>query len=606
MEIIVLPATGKSVWGFTKSFTRLGFSFFSLHRLYWQDAIDLFNETNPAGGVTSGEFYMKVLATAVGVGVVFAFKRFWVGMFLGRQTFSRYAQDLKDVMEKALLVGQVATLARDMEMYHFQIDLEKSEAYDKTMRRYNGEEASSKRSNLASSRQTLKSAGSGLTVDAEKGTFTGSDLTDSIRVKINELLGAWEEPETVDHRNNEVPISSIIQFRQSLSCLNTPFPFSVAFGPADTREKCLASAEIVYGRLLSSHRDSQVLKFDALALVAVKSDGSLDVDKLKKLVRLFRPDREGNLTLLDFAKSVDSVYKELRLLRAAVANSSRMDKAFEKIFNVVFYFVVICIVLAIIGVDPLALFAAISGFILGFSFMIGAATSKYFEGLLLILVQRPYDIGDRISVSHPNTDTEGSGSAGWIVKDVTLYHTTVVYGSSSEVATYSNGSLASSRIINHARSPQAILWFMMKFPYDTPYEKFKVFKGAIEKFIKARPREWLSFAGFRSNRVEIDSGFVEYIIIAVHRESWQSIGALKQSKADLTSFTLELSKKMGMQYSAPPLPVDLTMKQGFSNISDVAPSVPVEQQRGVGSAEDASQGSGSMDIGSIAAMFDQK
>ena len=51
------------------------------------------------------------------------------------------------------------------------------------------------------------------------------------------------------------------------------------------------------------------------------------------MVKLFRPDREGNLTLLDFAKSVDSVYKELRLLRASVANSSRMDKAFEKIFK---------------------------------------------------------------------------------------------------------------------------------------------------------------------------------------------------------------------------------------------------------------------------------
>jgi len=283
-----------------------------------------------------------------------------------------------------------------------------------------------------------------------------------------------------------------------------------------------------------------------------------------------------------------------------------MDKAFEKILNVFFYFIIFCVVLAVMGVDPLALFASISGFVLGFSFMFGPATSKYFQGLLLILVQRPYDIGDRINVSDVNRDTAGSGSAGWIVKDVTLYHTTVVYGSTSEVATVSNGSLALSRIINHARSPQAVLWFMMKFPYDTPYKKIKVFKGGIEKFIKARPREWLSFAGFRSNRVEIDSGFVEYIIIAVHRESWQSIGALKQSKADLTSFALELSKNMGMQYQAPPLPVDLTMKQGFSNISDVAPSVPVEQRHGVGSAEDVSQGSGSMDIGSIAAMFDQK
>lgn len=55
----------------------------------------------------------------------------------------------------------------------------------------------------------------------------------------------------------------------------------------------------------------------------------------------------------------------------------------------------ICITLAAVGIDPLVLFASISGFVLGFAFMIGAACSKYFEGLLLIFVRRPYDIGDR-------------------------------------------------------------------------------------------------------------------------------------------------------------------------------------------------------------------
>lgn len=87
------------------------------------------------------------------------------------------------------------------------------------------------------------------------------------------------------------------------------------------------------------------------------------------------------------------------------------------------------------------LFASITGFIVGFAFMIGAACSKYVEGVLLILVQRPYNIGDRIHVSNVNTDTSATGSAGWIIKDVTLFSTTVVFGSTNEVATCSNSSL---------------------------------------------------------------------------------------------------------------------------------------------------------------------
>jgi len=181
--------------------------------------------------------------------------------------------------------------------------------------------------------------------------------------------------------------------------------------------------------------------------------------------------------------------------------------------------------------------------------------------LLLILVRRPYEIGDRINVSSVNIDTSGAGSAGWVVKDVDLFTTTVVYGSTNEVATYSNGSLASYRIINAARSPQAVITFLFKFPIDAKYERIQVFKNAIEQFTLARPREWAAFFAFRATDVAADLGYVQYIFVGQHRESWQNIGALMASKADLSSFALELMKKMNMRYVAPPMPIDLNIKQ---------------------------------------------
>lgn len=74
----------------------------------------------------------------------------------------------------------------------------------------------------------------------------------------------------------------------------------------------------------------------------------------------------------------------------------QLDKAFESIVNIFFYVILACIVLAALGINPLVLFASISGFVLGFAFMIGAACSKYFEvrfdiqpfGPLLILLSR--------------------------------------------------------------------------------------------------------------------------------------------------------------------------------------------------------------------------
>jgi hypothetical protein len=42
------------------------------------------------------------------------------------------------------------------------------------------------------------------------------------------------------------------------------------------------------------------------------------------LIKLFRPNRDGSLSMIDFVKSTDSVYREIRLLRAAVNNSSKV------------------------------------------------------------------------------------------------------------------------------------------------------------------------------------------------------------------------------------------------------------------------------------------
>jgi hypothetical protein len=118
-----------------------------------------------------------------------------------------------------------------------------------------------------------------------------------------------------------INISSIIQFRSSLTCLNTTVPFGPAFGNAATRQECIQSIEELFRRLLLATPDERsVLTFDTLAMVAIDHEGNLDEDKVRELIRVFRPDREGNLTLIDFAKSIDSVYKYVLLFIVSILN----------------------------------------------------------------------------------------------------------------------------------------------------------------------------------------------------------------------------------------------------------------------------------------------
>lgn len=116
------------------------------------------------------------------------------------------------------------------------------------------------------------------------------------------------------------------------------------------------------------------------------------------------------------------------------------------------------------------------------------------------------------------------------------------------------------RVINAARSPKATIYVHLKFGIDTHYKKIQVFKSAAEQYCKQRPREWAAFIGFRPSDVVIDRGYIGYTLIAQHRESWQKIGAILGSKANLTTYLLEVSKQLGMRYVSPSLPVDLTVK----------------------------------------------
>jgi len=181
-----------------------------------------------------------------------------------------------------------------------------------------------------------------------RDALTGS-LHFSEKLKLMQLLEQWEEPERHSHASDETAsISAVLRFRKALTFIQQRYPFSFDFGAADSRESCIESSQKVYNRLMTDSTEP-VLQFETIALVSLDEEGLIDQPKAKELVKLFRPDRDGRLTMLDFVKSVDSVYKEFRLLQATIDNSTRIDQAFENLFNIVFYVIVVTVILSQLG-----------------------------------------------------------------------------------------------------------------------------------------------------------------------------------------------------------------------------------------------------------------
>ena len=109
------------------------------------------------------------------------------------------------------------------------------------------------------------------------------------------------------------------------------YPFSKAFGRAESRDDCVQSAQEVFNCLVGSiGTDPDKLHFETLSSLAKDPNtGNFDEKKLKDLVKVFRPERDGTLCMLEFVRSIDRVYKDLRLLRASIRNSACLDTALE-------------------------------------------------------------------------------------------------------------------------------------------------------------------------------------------------------------------------------------------------------------------------------------
>ncbi len=178
------------------------------------------------------------------------------------------------------------------------------------------------------------------------------------------------------------------------------YPLSTVFGLADSRKSVCHSAEKVYERLLMKTPDAECISFETISMLAVGPDGKLDKDKARALIRLLRPDREGNLPMLEFVKSCDKIYRRARIFRATTLASAQLDDAFEQIINILFYIVVAIVIVVSIGLKTDGIFA-FSGALLSLSFMFGGSASRYLEGILLVLARQPYDVGDRIAISDP-------------------------------------------------------------------------------------------------------------------------------------------------------------------------------------------------------------
>jgi hypothetical protein len=125
------------------------------------------------------------------------------------------------------------------------------------------------------------------------------------------------------------------------------------------------------------------------------------------------------------------------------------------------------------------------------------------------------------------------------------------FGASNEVSTVSNGSIASARITNCARSKHAVVHLFLKLHIHLHQGRnIDLFREALENYVIDYPNVWDSIVFFRCEEIDTDNEFVMYRLAIRSRQSWQVSTRVLQERARLHQFCIELAAKLEVSFDS--------------------------------------------------------
>jgi hypothetical protein len=161
--------------------------------------------------------------------------------------------------------------------------------------------------------------------------------------------------------------------------LENNIPFGESFGTINDRNEAIEGSHRIYYKLLKCSPEKNEVPFEVLSWTCFDEKDTQDAGKLKAVRRLFRPDAHGNISLLAFVQSCDTIYKRFCYFNASVMNASAIDDQLERIINGFFGLVLGMLLLFIMKINPWPLLLSMTSLLVSVSFALGPSVSKYVE-----------------------------------------------------------------------------------------------------------------------------------------------------------------------------------------------------------------------------------
>lgn len=154
---------------------------------------------------------------------------------------ARFGEQLADVMKNMVMIGEVGSLAKDIELYSgdyanndsalprsdgiqdLMVEAQASSDSVNPAAIMNAAEAANQFIQQRNSASDLPNASGSV---SSRSLKNDTDFTKSEQLQLTELLDAWEEPQTAEEKEDKkITLGAVLQFRQALTFMKARYPF---------------------------------------------------------------------------------------------------------------------------------------------------------------------------------------------------------------------------------------------------------------------------------------------------------------------------------------------------------------------------------------------
>ncbi len=236
-------------------------------------------------------------------------------------------------------------------------------------------------------------------------------------------------------------------------------------------------------------------------------------------------------------KLVD-ILGEYMMKKAAQTETTMDDQIVPILKRILKIFVIIIGFLYILNnlrFDITALLAGIS--IGGLAFALAAQdTIKNFFGSLMILFDKPFQIGDWVTAGEIDGTVEEVG-----------FRSTRVRTFRNSLITVPNGKLADMAVDNHGLRKYRRFYTTITITYDTPTHLIEAFTDGLKKIVDEHPKTWKEFYNIYFNNMSAYSlDIMFYVFLDV--PTW---GEELKYKEELLLSIMKLAKELGINFAFP-------------------------------------------------------